>query len=80
MKPLGIVRRIDSLGRIVLPADVRREHGWNVGTMVEMYGDRNGLFIRSYGEHCAICGKVDDLMEVKRKYICVDCYKKAAKP
>lgn len=80
MKPLGIVRKIDSLGRIVLPADVRREHGWNVGTPVEMYADRSGLFIQSYGDRCAICGEVDDLMEVKRKYICVDCYKEVVKP
>lgn len=49
MKPLGIVRRIDQLGRIVIPAEVRRVHGWEPGTPIEMFATDKGLLLREYG-------------------------------
>ncbi|MGG6437417.1 AbrB/MazE/SpoVT family DNA-binding domain-containing protein [Saccharococcus caldoxylosilyticus] len=49
MKPLGIVRRIDQLGRIVIPMEVRRVHGWETGTPIEMFATEKGLVLREYG-------------------------------
>lgn len=49
MKPLGIVRRIDRLGRIVIPMEVRRVHGWETGTPIEMFATDKGLVLREYG-------------------------------
>jgi AbrB family transcriptional regulator, stage V sporulation protein T len=49
MKPLGIVRRIDRLGRIVIPMEVRRVHGWDTGTPIEMFATDKGLVLREYG-------------------------------
>jgi AbrB family looped-hinge helix DNA binding protein len=49
MKALGIVRRIDSLGRIVLPKEVRDANGWEVGTPIEMFSTEEGMFIKPYG-------------------------------
>jgi AbrB family transcriptional regulator, stage V sporulation protein T len=49
MKPLGIVRRIDQLGRIVIPMEVRRVHGWEPGTPIEMFATDKGLVLREYG-------------------------------
>jgi AbrB family transcriptional regulator, stage V sporulation protein T len=49
MKPLGIVRRIDDLGRIVIPMEVRRVHGWETGTLIEMFATDKGVVLREYG-------------------------------
>lgn len=49
MKPLGIVRKIDQLGRIVIPMEVRRVHGWETGTPIEMFATEKGLVLREYG-------------------------------
>jgi AbrB family transcriptional regulator, stage V sporulation protein T len=49
MKPLGIVRRIDDLGRITIPMEVRRLHGWETGTPIEMFATDKGLVLREYG-------------------------------
>ncbi|MGD6899310.1 AbrB/MazE/SpoVT family DNA-binding domain-containing protein [Bacillus infantis] len=50
LKTLGIVRKIDDLGRVVVPMEIRKANGWVNGTPVEMFGDQEGgLYIRSYG-------------------------------
>ncbi len=49
MKPLGIVRKIDHLGRIVIPMEVRRIRGWKTGTPIEMFATDEGVFLREYG-------------------------------
>jgi AbrB family transcriptional regulator, stage V sporulation protein T len=49
MKALGIVRRIDHLGRITIPMEVRRVHGWEPGTPIEMFATDKGLVLREYG-------------------------------
>ena len=49
MKSLGIVRRIDKLGRLVLPKEVRRTKGWESDTPLEMFATEDGLFIKEYG-------------------------------
>lgn len=49
MKALGIVRRIDHLGRITIPMEVRRVHGWETGTPIEMFATDKGLVLREYG-------------------------------
>jgi bifunctional DNA-binding transcriptional regulator/antitoxin component of YhaV-PrlF toxin-antitoxin module len=49
MKALGIVRRIDHLGRITIPMEIRRVHGWNTGTPIEMFATDKGLLLKEYG-------------------------------
>ncbi|WNS74265.1 AbrB family transcriptional regulator [Bacillus sp. DTU_2020_1000418_1_SI_GHA_SEK_038] len=48
MKALGIIRKIDDLGRIVVPKEVRRAHGWDTNTPMEMFMSSEGLVIRKY--------------------------------
>lgn len=48
MRAMGIVRKIDSLGRIVIPKEVRDAHGWDKGQPMEMFMDNDNLVIRSY--------------------------------
>jgi AbrB family looped-hinge helix DNA binding protein len=48
MKALGIIRKIDDLGRIVIPKEVRRTEGWNEGQPMEMFTDNGSLVIKAY--------------------------------
>jgi bifunctional DNA-binding transcriptional regulator/antitoxin component of YhaV-PrlF toxin-antitoxin module len=58
MKALGIVRKIDELGRITLPMEVRRTNNWPEGAPMEMYMTEQGLLIRKYQD------KSEELHEV----------------
>lgn len=48
MKALGIVRKIDELGRVVIPKEIRRVHGWEEGESMEFFVDGNRLVIQPY--------------------------------
>lgn len=50
MKALGIIRKIDHLGRVVVPKEVRRSQGWEDGQPMEMFMDGNKLVIQAYGK------------------------------
>lgn len=52
MKALGIVRKVDELGRVVIPIEIRKRSNIKEGTPVEMFAKDDGLFIRKYqGSH-----------------------------
>lgn len=50
MKSLGIVRKIDELGRFVIPKEVRKTQGWDDGQPMEMFMDGDALVIKPYGK------------------------------
>ncbi|MGE6717863.1 AbrB/MazE/SpoVT family DNA-binding domain-containing protein [Peribacillus frigoritolerans] len=50
MKALGIVRKIDDLGRIVIPKEVRKSQGWEDFQPMEMFMDGDKLVIQAYGK------------------------------
>lgn len=56
MKATGVVRRIDDLGRIVIPKEIRRSFKINEGDSVEIYVDNNGIIIKKYS-------LLDDILE-----------------
>lgn len=64
MKALGIIRKIDDLGRIVIPKEVRRVQGWGEGQPMEMFMDGTSLVIREYGAEQAKANVIEGLMEV----------------
>jgi bifunctional DNA-binding transcriptional regulator/antitoxin component of YhaV-PrlF toxin-antitoxin module len=49
LKPLGIVRYLDPLGRVVIPKEFRRANGWNDNQPMELFAVDGGLFIKAYG-------------------------------
>jgi transcriptional pleiotropic regulator of transition state genes len=59
MKALGIVRKIDPLGRVVLPKELRNTMGLPEGTPMEIFSDADCIIIRKYQPTCAICGSSD---------------------
>jgi AbrB family looped-hinge helix DNA binding protein len=50
MKAIGVVRRVDELGRIVIPKEIRRNLGIGEGDPLEMYLDNGGLVLKPYHE------------------------------
>jgi len=75
MKATGYVRKLDSLGRIVLPKSLRRQLNIKVGDNIEMFVDQDGnVVLDKYLPRCVFCENVsEDLVEYKGKVICRDC-------
>lgn len=70
MKATGTVRRVDRLGRIVLPIELRLQLGIDKTTLVEVYRDDSSIVLTKHKEGCVICGDVDDLTVHRGKLIC----------
>ena len=67
MQPLGIVRKIDELGRVVIPKEVRRQQGWKSGQPLELFATKEGLFAKAYS-----IGDEDETvrkLEAKKEFI-----------
>lgn len=74
MKNTGIVRRIDHLGRIVIPKELRRMRNISEGDPIEIYVDGDVICLRKYSEHrCVICGNDEKLTKVKGVRVCHAC-------
>lgn len=68
MKATGIVRKVDGLGRIVIPREICKTHGITLGeTPLEIYvGDNGEIILKKYTPTCGICGS-DDIVEAFAK-------------
>ena len=75
MKSTGIVRRIDELGRIVLPAEMRRIFNINEKDAVEIFTKDDMIVLKKYDSVCIFCGSTTDLKTFKDKNICSKCAK-----
>ena len=73
MKSTGIVRKIDELGRIVLPIELRRTLEFGEKDAVEIYVEQDSIILKKYRTTCAFCPNTDNIMSFKGKYICADC-------
>ena len=59
MKSTGIVRSVDSLGRFVLPKELRDSFGITTDTPIEIFTDGNTILLRQYpaARRCDLCGE-----------------------
>lgn len=73
MKATGIVRKVDELGRIVIPIELRRTLGIEIRDPLEIYVDEEAIMLKKYTPACILCGETDDLIEYKGKKICRNC-------
>lgn len=78
MKATGIVRKVDELGRIVLPIELRRTLGIAERDPLEIYVDGDTIVIKKYQSVCVFCGNAHDAVQFKGKNICPDCLKALA--
>lgn len=73
MKAVGIVRKIDALGRLVLPIELRRTLGIEENDPLEMFTTEEGIVIRPYQPGCSCCGCTDNLLEHIGVALCQSC-------
>lgn len=78
MKATGIVKKVDNLGRLVLPKELRRTLGIKVSDPIEIYVDGAQIILKKYEPACIFCGEVTD-REFKGKMVCPRCAREAAK-
>jgi AbrB family transcriptional regulator, transcriptional pleiotropic regulator of transition state genes len=75
-KAIGITRKMDGLGRIVIPAETRRILNIETGDTVEMFMDDSGVYIEKYVPGCVFCDEVSELQELNGVRYCAACAKK----
>lgn len=73
MKSTGIVRKVDELGRIVLPIELRRTFDLNVKDSVEIYTDNDMIILKKFQRTCVFCNSPECVSEYKGKSVCADC-------
>ncbi len=74
MHDTGIVRRVDDLGRIVIPMELRRTLGINVKDPMAIYVEGDRIILQKHRDACAICGSAsDDMVDVKGRQVCGGC-------
>ena len=73
MKSTGIVRKVDELGRIVLPIELRRTLGIEETDRIEIFVDGESIILRKYQPACIFCDNAKDIINYKGKNICPDC-------
>lgn len=73
MGDTGIVRRVDDLGRIVIPMELRRTLGIHVKDPLSISVEGERIILQKYRESCAICGSEVDLSTVRDRAVCAEC-------
>ncbi len=69
----GIVRKIDDLGRIVIPAETRRLFNIEDGDELAIAVDEDAIVIRKLAATCVFCGSTDGVSTYKGRGICAAC-------
>ena len=73
MKSTGIVRKVDELGRIVLPIEMRRTLDIAEKDALEIYVEGHDIILRKYETTCVFCGSNKDVVEFKGRNVCSHC-------
>ncbi len=75
MKSTGVVRRIDELGRLVLPAELRKTFNIEERDALEVYTEGDMIILKKYEPACIFCGDARDVVLFKGKNVCRNCIK-----
>ena len=75
MKSTGEVRKVDDLGRIVLPIELRRTLDINIKDALEIYTEENQIILKKYEPACIFCGEAKEITDLKGKKVCKKCLK-----
>ena len=76
MKSTGMVRKVDELGRIVLPISIRQNMGIEARDSVEIFTDENRIILQKYQSSCIFCNNADELVYFNDQRICRECLEK----
>jgi|HigsolmetaAR203D_1030402.scaffolds.fasta_scaffold03337_8 looped-hinge helix DNA binding domain, AbrB family len=78
MKSTGIVRKVDELGRVVIPIELRRTLGIGEKDALEIYVDGERIVLKKYEPACIFTGNAEDLVYFKGKMISKECVRELA--
>ena len=79
MKSTGMVRKVDELGRIVLPISIRQNMGIEARDSVEIFTDENRIILQKYQSSCIFCNNADEILYFNDQRICRECLEKLKK-
>ena len=73
MKDTGIVRKIDEMGRLVIPKEMRDKLGIKNGDEIEFFVEGDRVILKKYLPSCVFCASTYSLVELNEKFICPAC-------
>ena len=79
MKSTGIIRRVDELGRVVIPIELRNQFNIIEKDPIEIYFDGSSIILKKFEPNCIFCGNTKNLVTYNNKLICSNCADKIAK-
>ncbi len=79
MKSTGIVRKVDELGRIVLPIELRRTLDIMERDALEIYVDGDCVVLKKYAPSCIFCGDAKNVVNFRGKNVCPNCIRELKK-
>ncbi|NLU42976.1 MAG: AbrB/MazE/SpoVT family DNA-binding domain-containing protein [Firmicutes bacterium] len=77
MRSIGIVRKVDELGRIVIPVELRRNLDIAERDPLEIYVNGEAIILQKHRPYCVFCGGVEEVGEFKGKNVCQQCIREA---
>lgn len=78
MKSTGIVRKVDELGRIVLPKELRMTLNINEKDPLEIFVNESEIVLKKYEPACIFCDNVENIINYKGHNVCKSCLHKLA--
>lgn len=73
MKSTGIIRKVDELGRIVLPKELRTTFDIKERDPLEIYVDGDNIILKKYNPSCVFCGSKENIYVYCEKNVCLGC-------
>ena len=73
MKSTGVVRKLDDLGRIVIPIELRRTMGIDLMDTLEIFVEDDRIILKKYHPACIFCDDARDVTQYKGKIVCKRC-------
>lgn len=70
----GINRKLDALGRIVIPKEIRDVLGVKLGDGFQVFVDEERVVLRAYVPGCTFCDEIDDLIPFRGRNVCTGCH------
>lgn len=79
IKSTGIIRRVDELGRVVIPIELRNKFGILEKDPIEIYVDGSSIILKKFEPNCIFCGSTKNLLDYNEKLVCKKCAEKISK-
>lgn len=76
MKSTGVVRKVDELGRIVLPIEIRKVLDIKQRDAIEIFTDNDKIILQKYQPACIFCNNADNVVYFNSKRVCAECLEK----